>query len=350
MMEVAGCPTSCVHCSAGGGPYAAMPLSDIARVLDEAHRFCEANGLAFDAFPLHEMMAHPEVSGMLELFHEHLCDGGDFQPIATTGVPLATRADWRESLETARALGTTTFWFAFHGTGETHDRIVNRAGAYRDTCCAIERVSSMGFNCGCNAFVSKASLGQIDDLMETLTALGMHETLWEIAEYRPTARSRLYQSLRPDLDDLLPIADRLQEHTAFRKDRWANVKALTEAAHVAAARSEGTDEADWLPGATTPDNTRLICRPDQNLHSGTAGLHGQLHGNLRRDRPEHVFQRALDCGEFREESLCFSADSLPSVEELARDVGDPRGTRIYPHPRSMRWRWLDPALAAHRRY
>ena len=128
MMEVAGCPTSCMHCSARGGHYAAMPLSEMARVLDKAHRFCEANHLGFDAFPLHD------------------------------------------------ALGTTTFWFALHGIGETHDRIVNRDGAYEDSCCAIKRVSSMGFNCGCNVFVSKANLGQIDDLMEALPALGIRQT------------------------------------------------------------------------------------------------------------------------------------------------------------------------------
>ena len=54
-VEVAGCPTVCRHCGAQGVGYGAMPLADIEWVLEEAHRFCDGAGLAFDAYPMHEM-------------------------------------------------------------------------------------------------------------------------------------------------------------------------------------------------------------------------------------------------------------------------------------------------------
>jgi hypothetical protein len=34
-----------------------MPLADIEWVLEEAHRFCDGAGLAFDAYPMHETAA-----------------------------------------------------------------------------------------------------------------------------------------------------------------------------------------------------------------------------------------------------------------------------------------------------
>jgi hypothetical protein len=48
-----------------------------------------------------------------------------FQPLSTTGVPLALRSDWKDVLATCRKLGTTVVWPAVHGHGETHDRMVH---------------------------------------------------------------------------------------------------------------------------------------------------------------------------------------------------------------------------------
>jgi hypothetical protein len=61
--EVAGCPTVCRHCWAQGVGYGAMLLADIEWVLEEAHRFCDGAGLAFDAYPMHEMAAHSDGRG-----------------------------------------------------------------------------------------------------------------------------------------------------------------------------------------------------------------------------------------------------------------------------------------------
>jgi hypothetical protein len=41
MVEVVGCPTICRHCRAQGVCYQAIPVGDVAFVLEQAHRFCE---------------------------------------------------------------------------------------------------------------------------------------------------------------------------------------------------------------------------------------------------------------------------------------------------------------------
>jgi hypothetical protein len=100
-MEFAGCPTVCRHCWAQGVGYGAMSLADIEWVLGEAHRFCDGAGLAFDAYPMHEVAAHPDAARLFALFNAHGAAAGGgtmFEPLTTTGVPLAVREDWREVL------------------------------------------------------------------------------------------------------------------------------------------------------------------------------------------------------------------------------------------------------------
>ncbi len=84
-MEVAGCPTVCRHCWAQGTGYGMMPLADIEWVLEEAHRLCDGRGVAFDAYPMHEVAAHPDAARLFGLFNSHSgtvkgCGGTMFEP------------------------------------------------------------------------------------------------------------------------------------------------------------------------------------------------------------------------------------------------------------------------------
>src|SRR5216684_1422942 len=99
-VEVAGCPTTCMHRWARGTSYEAMPIPEIAWVLKESRRFCAGANVSFGAFPMHEILAHPQASELLRLFAGS--EGRGFleqiEPIATVGVPLGTREDWQEVL------------------------------------------------------------------------------------------------------------------------------------------------------------------------------------------------------------------------------------------------------------
>lgn len=50
LVEVSGCPTTCLHCWALGGDYGAMPLDGAAFVLEELARFCGELGTAANVF------------------------------------------------------------------------------------------------------------------------------------------------------------------------------------------------------------------------------------------------------------------------------------------------------------
>jgi hypothetical protein len=340
-VEVVGCPTVCRHCWAQGVPYQAMPVGDVAWVLEQTHRFCDAHGLGFGAYPMHELAAHPQAAALLRLFADHV-GAAEFEPLSTTGVPLAVREDWQQVLGAAAELGTTTVWVAFHGIGSEHDRQVNRPGAWAETCLAIQRVHAAGLRAGCNVFVTTANAGQAERLLGALQRLELDGLWWGPATYYPTARARRNERLRPRPSDLRLIAAWVCELSLFDHDVWANLEAHTEAAWVARALA-----GDW-PTWTRHDGQvlELACRPNLDLHTGVAGWYRKRHGNLRTDGGQAVLGRALAQGGRSTDALWFGADPLPSVAELAARHGDRDGQGVHFSADSVRYLWLDRAQRA----
>jgi hypothetical protein len=340
-VEVVGCPTVCRHCWAQGVPYPAMPVDDVAWVLEQAHRFCDDHGLGFGAYPMHEVAAHPEAAELLRVFADHV-GAAEFEPLSTTGVPLAFREDWQELLAAAAALGTTTVWVALHGLGVEHDRQVNRPGAYAETCLAIQRAHAVGLRAGANVFVTTANAGQAERLAETLGRLGVEELVWEPAAYYPTPRGRRNERLRPRPSELVPLADRIRQLSPFHRDAWANLEAHTEAAWVARALA-----GDWpsqlaeLEPRHGAQRLPLVCRPGLEVHTGVAGRYCQRHGNLRSDGAQAVLGRALNQGGRSIDAVWFGPDRLPAVEELAARYGDRSGQGVHFTEPSVRYLWLD---------
>jgi hypothetical protein len=344
-MEVAGCPTVCRHCWAQGLGYGVMPLADVERVLEAAHRFCDGAGLAFDAYPMHEMAAHPDAARLFALFNAYgvpACGGTMFEPLTTTGVPLAVREDWREVLRAAADTGTVNLWVALHGLGEVHDRQVNRGGAYAETCLAIQRARSAGLSVGGNIFLTAASLAQIDELTAVRRRLPVNAALcFAVAGFLPTPRSRRNEQLRPVLPDLLPHAARVGELSApITRRWWASLEEQTEAAYVRRALA-----GDWPAEPERPaGELALVCRPDLSVYSGLAGLYRTRYGNVRADGAAAVLGRALAHGLRADDALWFAGlDPLPGRAELAARYGDATGLGVHPGPESVRYLWLDRA-------
>ena len=197
---------------------------------------------------MHELASHPQAAALLRLFADHV-GAAEFEPLSTTGVPLAVRQDWQQVLAAAVRLGTTTVWVAFHGLGVEHDRQVNRPGAFTETCLAIQRVHAAGLRAGATS------------------------------------------ACAPQLSELLP----------------------------------------------------LVCRPGLQLHTGTAGVYRERHGNLRADGAQAVLSRALEQGGRSIDVVWFGPDPLPSIGELAARHGDRTGQGVHFTESSVRYLWLDRA-------
>jgi hypothetical protein len=345
-VEVAGCPTVCQHCWAQGLGYQAMRVGEVAWVLEQVHRFCDQHALGLDAYPMHEVTAHPQAAEVLRLFADHV-GAAEFEPLSTTGVPLAVRQDWQAVLAAAAKLGTTTVWVAFHGIGVEHDRRVNRPGAYAETCLAIHRIHATGLRAGCNVFLTTANAPQAEPLLEVLRRLEVEEMAWEPATFYPTPRGRQNERHRPRASDLLPVADRIRQLSSFHAEAWADPDAYTEAAWVARALA-----SQWPPQLTEVEPRHrdqrlpLVCRPGLNVHTGTAGVYRERHGNLRTDGCQAVLSRALDQGGRAIDAIWFGRGPLPEVGGLAAQYGDPTGQRVHFTETSIRYLWLDRARRA----
>jgi hypothetical protein len=330
-----------------------MPLADITYVLEQASAACAAMDRSFTAFPMHEVAAHPQAPEVLRLFARYPGDpsfgegGPMFQPLSTTGVPLALRHDWEEVLATCRELGTTVVWPAVHGRGETHDRIVHRAGAYQETLLGIHRMRAVGMAVGCNVFLTGENVAQFDAIIEDLLAHGVTQLAIEVASYLPTARSRRYEALRPALADLLPLIERVQALPGpfFHNEKWVNLDAYTEAAYVRRAL-DGTWPA---PTESRIEELSLVCRPNLDLYWGTAGRYRRRYGNLRRDDAQQTLRAALTDDSGSEDALWFDLDPIPDVCELAERYGDPAGDHVQFWDESPRRLWLDMAQQEYRR-
>jgi hypothetical protein len=307
---------------------------------------------SFAAFPMHEVTAHPQAPEVLRLFAQYPGDPSlgvgnpMFQPLSTTGVPLALRADWEDVLATCRQLGATVVWPAVHGWGETHDHAVHRDGAYYETLLGIDRVRAADMEIGCNVFVTCENVAQFDTITADLLAHGVTQFAIEVASYLPTARSRHYGALRPTRDDLLPLVERMQALPGpfFHRDQWLHLADHTEAAYVHRALA-----ATWPPTAAVQEELALVCRPNLDLYWGVAGRYRHHYGNLRRDDAQHVLQAAiLDDRERTEDALWFDLNPIPQVSALAEQYGDLAGARIHLSAESVRRRWLDQAQQAQR--
>jgi hypothetical protein len=325
-----------------------MPLADIEWVLARAHEYCDGRGLGFDSYPMHELAAHPDAAELFGLFNSHsgtAAGGTMFEPWPTIGVPLALREDWRGVLQAAAGTGTEHLWLAFHGVGAVHDRQVSRRGAYAETCLAAERARTAGLGVGCNVFLTRDSLLQLDALIGVVGRLAGEGACFEPPGFLPTPRSRHLERQRLTLTDLAPWAARIGElANPVCRSQWADLETRTESAWVRRALA-----GDWPEGpARAPGELALVCRPDLDVYSGLAALYRTRHGNLRTDGVAAVLGRALEQGRERDDELWFGPGPLPPLDELAARHGDADGLGVHLGPESVRYLWLDRAGRAGR--
>jgi hypothetical protein len=340
-VEVVGCPTVCRHCWAQGVPYPAMPVDDVAWVLEQTHRFCDDHGLEFGAYPMHELAAHPQAPELLRLFAGQV-GAAEFEPLATTGVPLAVRQDWQQVLAAAATLGTTTIWVAFHGLGVEHDRQVNRPGAFAETCLAIQRAHAVGLRAGCNVFLTTANVGQAQRLLGALQRLEVDQ-VW--GGRRPTTPRRGAAATSGS-------ARRCRSWC-----RWPTGSAPSAPSTTTSGRTwrptprRPGRAARWpvtgRPGPATPVRCWSWCAaptwtctpaPPAGTGNGTATCAPTARRAALAD--------ALKQGGWSYEALWFGPDPLPSVAELAARHGDSDGPGVHFSADSVRSLWLDRAQPA----
>ena len=347
-IEISGCKHACSHCWADGHHYPPMGIADIERILTQAADFCRTQQLDFHPYPMHEVLGHPNALRVLQLFNQNWSGqfdsshgGGLFEPLPTSGLALSTCSDRDALFDGIRALGIKTLWFAFHGMGDVHNRIVHQAHAFEATSQAVRLGREAGFRCGACVYVTKEAAPQIPAMIDFAREIGLNEIGFEVSNYTPIPRQRKYEAIRPELADLMPYAETLQRASVFYKDKWGDLSKYTEAHYVQAAlHPQNNDSTDWT-GGIDESYINLVCKSNQDLHSGRPGMYGPCHGNLAKGDIGHVLRLALEAGPYSTEKLYFPDLKIPAMADLAREFGNPTGQRVYFIAPDMRLRWLD---------
>ena len=188
----------------------------------------------------------------------------------------------------------------------------------------MRRAQECGLGTGANVFLAKPALRDFDRLVAVLLDLRLGMVNITIAGFTPTARGRRYEALRPDLADLLPIAQRVLDESCLLREQWGSLESHTEAAWVRRARDGSWPAADT--GYCTSAYRQLVCRPNLDLHTGTTGIYRRCHGNLRRDGAQAVLELALATAPCRRNSST-SQGLRPQSLTSPRSEGTPTARR-----------------------
>ena len=108
-----GCLTHCMHCWAQGKSFDYMPLSDVEEILVKAKEyFADKSEYKLWPFAMFEELAHPDTIEQIKLFRKY---GQEPEEMATSGIALAVREDWRDILKSLKELEVRSW--CFHSTG-----------------------------------------------------------------------------------------------------------------------------------------------------------------------------------------------------------------------------------------
>lgn len=352
-----GCLTKCQHCWAQSKPFEHMALSDVVEILSKMKEYL-AGRPEFDLmpFPMFEELAHPETVAQMKLFRKY---GMTNEAMATSGIALAVRPDWKEILDSIKELEIPCVVLSFHGLGATHDRAVSRKGAFEELKLALERIRSAGIDIQFNVFITKDNIDEIPKLInEVIVPDNAHE--WIVicfARYNATSRGRKYEQIRADYADVEKISSTLAiycgdgETAPDEKKFLSEIKAYTEAELVKQALSLSYEERKkYKPGFM--NGIWLVADQNFDLYTGKGNYLSAHHGNIKKDDFSDIMDKALSDDPFGTLQSCFSKDiSDIDITVLAEKYGDPEGQKVYLDGlNEIKNRWIDQAFAEWRKY
>ena len=186
-VEAAGCPNSCRHCGAEGGPPfgALYGLDELRRLAGEWGPLCV----------YHEPTAHPG-------FPQVLAPSISVQAsvLSTNGYGLARRPDWRDALSQLRDWGYEGVSCTLHGLEQRHDWFARRPGAFRDITTVSRQALEAGMWLHWNVYLDALNLPEIAPLVELCRSEYGCSPVLSIPHHRVNARLWHYEELRPSLD------------------------------------------------------------------------------------------------------------------------------------------------------
>lgn len=346
-IRISGCATRCWHCYVNGGPGPIMPFEEYRRCLD-------ALSVVFDGLKKHEFrvylwldyepLLHPDICEILTITKKRFGDHFDMSTFPTTGIPIATRPDCEEILETLREVETGEIMFTLHGPAHIHNEAMRRPGALELHSLALRRVQAREFKTVLKLIVTKDMLQHFEETMEVVRRNGYGRKRAEVPVYEPSDRLRQFENHRPTLEDVEPFREYLSSFCSRDRDAkyWKNVDKYAErnVLRDVLLHPESYPSFAFLE-SQMPDWIFVTVVPDLSIYYGNVGLYHRKLGVLGVDSSDSLVECIRKLKPNYQFGGFYDVDALPAPADVARRFGDAESGKLYHTVEDVFFRWLD---------
>ena len=342
-----------------------MPLEEYRRCLDALEPILDRlqkDGFGrIDLYLDYEPLLHPKICEILTITRERF--GGHFEmpTFPTIGIPIATRSDWEEVLETLRMIGTNELEFTLHGPEHIQNKATNHPRAFEFHSLAVRRAQAHGFETALNLMVTKELLQHFEETMEIVYRNGYGQKRAAVPTYEPTPRMRRFEIHRPTLEDVEPFREylssfcgripnstksnarlRLSGEFGYDAKYWENVDKYSEGN----VRYDVLSYPENYPSfalleSQMPDWIFVTVVPGLSIYYGNVGLYHRKLGVLGTDSPESLVERIRKLNPNYQFGGFYDVGALPAPVDVARRFGDAKSGKLYHTVEDVFFRWLD---------
>jgi hypothetical protein len=325
-----------------------MPIEEYRCCLDTLEPILD--GLEKDGFGRiylyldYEPLLHPEICEILTMTRERFGVYFEMPTFPTTGIPIATRSDWEEVLETLRTIGTNEFEFTLHGPEHIQNKATNHPKAFEFHSLAVRRARAYGFGTALNLMVTKDMLQYFEETMEVVRSNGYGRKRTAVPCYEPTPRLRRFEIRRPNLEDVEPFREYLSSFCDGGIDAkyWENVDKYAErnVRHDILSHPENYPSFAFLE-SQMPAWIFVTVVPGLSIYYGNIGLYHRKLGVLGVDSPESLVESIRKLKPNYQLGGFYNVGALPAPVDVAKRFGNAKSGKLYHTVEDVFFRWLD---------
>ncbi len=346
-IRVSGCASKCWYCYVDGGPGPLMSLDEFKEVLaylKELSKIVLDKSVRLDPYLDLEPLLHPDCLEIFKLAYE--VDSEFFGPcIPTSGVPIATRTDWKDVLNVLADVGIRELQLTLHGPRKLYDSATNLEGAFDLHRKTLDRIKEKGFQARLNLIVSKPLLECFEESLRVVELDGYDQQRALIPNYAPCPRLREFESQRPELPEVQPILNELIQLCDNKKRdaiHWQQTHQSTERYLFEDLRRHPEKYPSFRSIVDSLPNWKFVTiAPGLEVYYGNGNLYSERIANLKEITPRALLEEI----EKRDPNYAiggyFNIDELPSPWEVAKVSADPQIERIYHQTEDVFVKWLD---------
>ena len=330
-LDMHGCPNRCRHCYIRGHPNGCMSEDDLRWAVEQFRNHVRSgeSGPAFEKLSVSSSVREPDYSDDYERLCDLEAELSDSGPNRYELLSIWRLARDDGYAEWAKRVGPDTCQITFFGMEETQDWFHRRKGAFRDSIRTTERLLDAGMEPRWQLFMTKKIRPDLDDLMRLADRLELRKRIEDLGgEFvmfiHPPAlvgEGRSIASLSATLEDAKRVPQELvvstQKHFS-REEIWT-----TEAETVSRIADAGDECGTAWPYPPQPKLWFFVMHNwDVFANLATTDPWWQL-GSMKHDPLSAILDR------FEHDRIpALQMNTADTLRTLARRYGDPNSQTV----------------------